>query len=257
MKFVNAFKAIVILIIWTIVTIGPGVYFLNGKKQELEETIIKGPSYSLMAAAFFILMVVILTRNQKVTGLVFSNFKNVKIIGFQLIIILIGLVFLSFHFNSLNFTVLKWAFFNSILVGISEELMFRGLLLSAFTKEWGFKKAAIAVILIFGAIHILNAISTGKLLAGFMQAFMAMSTGILFLAYRVKNGTIIIAMILHAIWDFMVFILSNTTKTLKPDILTLVVEVILLLSPIAFGIYGLYLLNKKGVADDYIESQDL
>ncbi|MDZ7614768.1 MAG: CPBP family intramembrane glutamic endopeptidase [Flavobacteriaceae bacterium] len=93
---------------------------------------------------------------------------------------------------------MAWTFANCLLVGISEEMMFRGVLLSSFTKSWGFKKAAIAVAVIFGLVHILNALTTGKLGEGFLQAFMAL-VSILFIAYRVKNLTIVFAILMHAV----------------------------------------------------------
>lgn len=260
MKYFNAYSAIIILLLWTAITLGPNVYALNGKTKELGEGLGNGLSYSIAGAALFILLVTILSGNLKITGLVLKNSQNLQILYFQIVIILIVIAFLGYHFDVIKGNGIAWTFGNCLLVGISEEMMFRGILLSAFTKSWGFRKAAFAVVVIFGSIHILNALTTGKLGEGFLQAFMAMCTGLLFLAYRVKNLTIFFAILLHAIWDFVVFLLSDTLKLIKVEeniILNLCLELILIASPIAFGMYGLYLLTRKKASEDYLVSQKL
>ncbi|MDZ7614769.1 MAG: hypothetical protein U5K51_14515 [Flavobacteriaceae bacterium] len=55
MKHINAYIAILILIIWTLITLGPNVYNLQGKTQELGAGLGNGPSYTILGAAIFIL----------------------------------------------------------------------------------------------------------------------------------------------------------------------------------------------------------
>lgn len=256
MRKLNSIVAIIAFVIWASITLIPGIIKLNGKTQELGSQLTKAPDYSILAAALFTLVVVFLTGSGKQTGLTFSNFKNLKIFRLQSVIILICTLFLIYHYDVQNIYAMMWLFLNCIFVGISEELMFRGILLSGLTKDWGYKMAAITVIVVFGLVHVLNAFTTGKIGEGALQAFMTMCSGMLLLSYRVKSGTIILAMIFHAVWDFIAFMLSSTLKLINPELLTIVVGVIMISAPVLFGIYGFYLLTRKGAADDFIESQD-
>jgi membrane protease YdiL (CAAX protease family) len=260
MKYLNAYSAIVVLLIWTSISLLPNIYKLNGKTQVLGEDLGNGPAYAILGAAVFILLVSIFSGNTKVTGLDFKNIQNLKILNLQIFVILLIAAFLLYHFDLINMKALAWTLGNCFFVGISEEMMFRGVLLSSFTKSWGFRKAAIAVIFIFGLVHILNAFITGELGQGILQAFMAMSSGVLFLAYRVNNLTIVFAIVLHAIWDFLVIQLSYTVKLINTEenmIMNLIISLVLFISPIVFGIYGLYLLKRKKAVDDYLVSQNL
>jgi membrane protease YdiL (CAAX protease family) len=260
MKYLNSYSAILVFIIWTAITLGPNVYLLHGKTKELGEGLGNGPAYNILAAASFILLVTFLTKNANITGLVLNDVKNLKILFFQIAVILITAFYLGYNYEAIKVNGLAWTFINCIFIGISEEMMFRGVLLSSFVKTWSFRKAAIAVTLIFGSVHVLNALITGELAEGFLQAFMAMCSGILLLAYRVKNLTIVFAIVLHTIWDFVVFLLSDTLKMIKVEkdiVINLSVELILIASPIAFGVYGLYLLTRKNAANEYIVTQKI
>jgi membrane protease YdiL (CAAX protease family) len=260
MKYLNAYSGLVVLFIWILISLFPNVYNLNGKTQELGEDLGNGPSYAIIAAAVFILLVTVFSKNTIVTGLVFKNIQNLKILNLQILVIIMIASFLVYHFDLINMKSVAWTFFNCLFVGISEEMMFRGVLLSSFTKSWGFRKAAIAVIIIFGLVHILNALITGELGLGVLQAFMAMCSGILFLAYRVNNLTIVFAILLHSIWDFLVIQLTYILKLVNVEeniILNLILSLLLFISPIVFGIYGLYHLKGKKVIEDYLVSQKL
>lgn len=260
MKYLNAYSGIIVLFIWTAISLLPNVYKLEGKTQELGADLGSEPSFAIIGAAVFILLVTILSGNTKITGLDFKNFQNLKILNLQLFVILLIIAFLVYHSDLVSMKSLAWTLGNCFFVGISEEMMFRGVLLSSFTKSWGFRKAAIAVIIIFGLVHVLNALITGELGLGILQAFMAMSSGILFLAYRVNNLTIVFAILLHSIWDFLVFQLSYTLKLINAEenmVMNLIVSIVLFMSPIVFGIYGLYLLKRKKAVDAYLVTQKL
>jgi uncharacterized protein len=91
---------------------------------------------------------------------------------------------------------------NTMLVGISEETMFRGVLFSGVRRVMRIWPAIIVVTLVFGVVHVLNALFTGNLLAAALQALAATMSGLLFMAVRIRSGSLYPAMILHALWDF-------------------------------------------------------
>ena len=93
---------------------------------------------------------------------------------------------------------------SSLMVGIGEELMFRGITIQAL-RDNGMSEHRVALwsSLIFGAAHITNLISEGP--AAIMQVIVVSVSGFFFyLSYRVA-GTIVVPILLHALWDFSLF----------------------------------------------------
>ncbi len=89
---------------------------------------------------------------------------------------------------------------NTGSAAISEELMFRGVLFSALrTKLRPIWAIAITTVL-FGLVHLLN-FSVFGTLAG-VQAVAAAMSGLLFVAIRIRTGSLFPAMVFHGLWDF-------------------------------------------------------
>ncbi len=256
MKSLNPLNSLLVFLVWIAITIGPTIYKLNGKKIELGENLFNGIAYNLMSAALFLILFVFITNSYKKLGLQLVNLKNLKLLYIPFSVIGMILIFLFINNAFQKMDGLHWLFLNCIFVGISEELMFRGVLFSGFYSKFGFKKAAIVVILLFGLVHILNSFITGALQQGLLQAFMAMSSGILYLVIRIKNYSIIPIILVHSIWDFSVFCYSKSVSILPVNYFTLLISILLVASPIAFGIIGIYLLTRKETQTEF-ESQQL
>jgi uncharacterized protein len=62
--------------------------------------------------------------------------------------------------------------------------------------------AILITTLLFGLVHLLNARVLGNVEAAASQAVAAAMSGLLFIAIRVRIGSIIPAMVYHALWDF-------------------------------------------------------
>ncbi len=139
---------------------------------------------------------------------------------------------------------------NTLIVGISEELAFRGILFSgarSAMRPWG----AIAITsVIFGAVHVLNGITTGDWTAASVQAVAAAMSGLLFIAILIRTGSIIPAMIVHWLWDFGIF--SIGTRAGRPAAPTEPTDpsIMLILGPMLFVLpnflYALWLLRGVG-----------
>ncbi len=66
---------------------------------------------------------------------------------------------------------------STIFVGLSEETMFRGILFQALRTRVNLWPAMIWTSVLFGSVHILNALTTGELLNAMLQAFTATLSG--------------------------------------------------------------------------------
>lgn len=138
---------------------------------------------------------------------------------------------------------------NTLLVGLSEELMFRGILFRAFLTRLGLWPSIIATTAMFGSVHILNGFGTGDWSAAVVQAMAAALSGITLMAIMLRTGSILVAMAYHAAWDFATFTVAAAQATTpasgaSPGTLASV------LVPLGFvlpnALYGLYLLRHAG-----------
>lgn len=97
-----------------------------------------------------------------------------------------------------------------ILVGFTEEITTRGLLLTGLRSRLGEGWVWFLTSALFGAMHLLNA--TGQALgATVQQVVFAFIAGTVFYILRRVTGTLVWAMVLHGLWDFSTFALSHGT----------------------------------------------
>jgi membrane protease YdiL (CAAX protease family) len=92
-----------------------------------------------------------------------------------------------------------------LLIGIGEELMFRGITLETLRKigRTTELKTALWATLIFGGAHASNVFTEGP--GAFLQAVVASASGLLFYVVLRVSGTMLVPIILHAGWDFSLF----------------------------------------------------
>lgn len=97
---------------------------------------------------------------------------------------------------------------NSLMVGWSEEMMFRGVIFAALRSRLSIWPAIVLTTVLFGAVHVLNGFGTGDWTAAVVQAVTAGMSGLLFVALVIRTGSIIPSMVIHAAWDFSLFLMS-------------------------------------------------
>ncbi len=95
---------------------------------------------------------------------------------------------------------------NTLMVGISEELMCRGILFYGASSSFGIWRAVWITAIIFGAGHILNGFITGDFSASTVQAFFACMFGYWMAALRVRLDTILPGIVIHWVWDCLAFL---------------------------------------------------
>lgn len=94
---------------------------------------------------------------------------------------------------------------NTTLVGISEEVMFRGVIYRALEDRMRIWPAIILTCILFGSVHLANVFITGDLQSAALQSVAAAMSGLIFMAILIRTGSIWPAIIYHALWDFILF----------------------------------------------------
>lgn len=127
--------------------------------------------------------------------------------------------------------MIAYLFLGTAMVGYSEELLFRGMVLrGARGSGLSELKVMLAVALSFGLFHGANLFLGQDLTATIQQIVFATINGAVFCMIFRKSGLLIVPMILHGLWDFSVF-LKEATLGSNPE-----------LAPVftAIGVIGLY-----------------
>lgn len=122
-----------------------------------------------------------------------------------------------------------------VFVGFLEEVIFRGFLFKAMSKD-NMKSAIIVSSITFGMGHIVNLLNGSAFLPTMLQIIYASAVGFMFTMIFVKSGSIIPCIISH--------IAVNTTSTFATDKSnTAGIIICVIITVVSFG-YGLYLMKK-------------
>ena len=140
---------------------------------------------------------------------------------------------------------------NTLVVGFSEELAFRGVLWGAARKAMSFWPAFLLVTFLFGLVHVLNALLTGEFAAAGVQAFNAMLSGAAFLALRIRLHSIYPVMVVHWLWDLGVFVLATGREGPAPvaEPMAQLTGALMIVGPLA--LYGLFLVRNARVREGW------
>jgi len=193
--------SLAVLIVWMVIVLG-GEILQAGGATSLEGLVSKHFVYSLAVAPLFLLAVIAYAGWWHEVGLQFegrnNNLKVLVVPG--LAVIVIWAIAFSRGLSWGRTLIVVGA--NTLLVGCSEELMFRGILFYGSQSSFGFRWAVVITAAIFGLSHALNGLITGKPKRAFEQAFFATLFGFWMAALRVHLDTIIPLIVIHWLWDF-------------------------------------------------------
>lgn len=100
-----------------------------------------------------------------------------------------------------------------LCVGFAEEMMFRGIGLTAL-RAHGFTegRAALWSTVVFGLAHAVNLFTEGP--GAFLQVLTTIVAGYFFYLIRRRAGTLLVPMLVHGLWDFS--LISNAVATGTP-----------------------------------------
>jgi membrane protease YdiL (CAAX protease family) len=223
--------SLLIFAIWLIVVVGIGLLQVGGKPTQLDELVKNQITFGVLVAVIFLFLVITYLKWWAQVGWKGpDNLRDLRLLvppALSLLILL--LILLSTGLPPARVLVL--VIINTLMVGISEELMFRGILLHGASSSFGTWRAVWVTAIIFGSVHTLNSLITGDLLASEIQALFAGMFGVWTAVLRVRLDTIIPVIIIHWLWDCLVFLTGSSGG------------IAFFLSLVLF-VYGLWLLRK-------------
>jgi membrane protease YdiL (CAAX protease family) len=168
----TALVALAVYVIWQTINTGIQVAGTGPDGIDLIDLVQHGITPSIAAAGLFLLVVVLLFRWVREVGLAQGPQRG------TLRVIWPWLMFLAlFAASALNAglppaSVTLFILANTMLVGWSEEVMFRGVWMRGLHRSFGIWAAILGSSLIFGAIHVLNVFLTGDLKGAVIRATM-------------------------------------------------------------------------------------
>lgn len=251
--------SLIIFVIWVMILVVIPKLLIGPETESIDASVSKVNIPLLLAPLFLFVAVIILGWRREVGLRPPDSVKSLLVLWLPILFVLSFFVVALLLGLSLTQTV-GFILFNTILVGISEELMFRGIILHGALSHLRIWTAILFTTVLFGSVHILNGFTTGNFRAAAIQATTAAMTGLCFLAIRLRTKSIFPAMLIHALWDCGLFLMSTASKTndsSQTEISSNVSSIGSLIFPILFALpnflYGIWLLrNIEGKSSEEI-----
>lgn len=131
----------------------------------------------------------------------------------------------------------------TLLVGFGEEMATRGLGVVALRGSLGEVGVWFVSSLLFGLLHAINVLFGQSLADTIKQMGFTFALGSVFYLIRRVTGTLLVCVLLHAFWDFSIFVSNAATGESGPFALLALLQYV----AIAFGVFGLFkVLRKSG-----------
>jgi uncharacterized protein len=204
----TALVALGVYLVWQAINSGIQIAGTGPEGIDLLDLVKHGIAPSLAAASLFLLVVVVLMRWGREVGLAQGPQRG------TLKVIWPWLLFLAlFAASALNAglppaSITLFILANTMMVGWSEEVMFRGIWLRGLHRSFGIWVAILGSSLIFGAMHVLNVFLTGDLRGAVLQAAAAFLSGVFLAAVRLRTGSLWTGIVLHGLWDAGTFLVA-------------------------------------------------
>ncbi|MDM7956072.1 CPBP family intramembrane glutamic endopeptidase [Blastomonas sp.] len=205
--FARLALALLVVAIWAAITLG-STMLVQSSTISLQELITRGLAWGVAAAALFLVAATWLAGWRDLGFRKPRPMSSLRLLWLP-VLYLLALGATGALAGRLGMSAIIMVAINTALVGFSEELAFRGVLWGAARKALSFWPGFLLVSAAFGSVHIFNALITGELSGAGVQALNAFMSGCAYLAIRIRTRSIIPIMIIHATWDFVVFLTGS------------------------------------------------
>jgi membrane protease YdiL (CAAX protease family) len=128
----------------------------------------------------------------------------------------------------------------TLTVGLTEEWVYRGIMLAACSAWLGLRRGMALSLVLFGALHWLNAAGGQSLVMVLVQSVLAALTGAVLLLAALSTRSLLLPMLGHGLYDFFTLDAGRVAFTHELELLTLLA---LPVGPL-MGLYALYRLHQ-------------
>ncbi len=200
----------------------------------------------LIVFEFIMTIYAIYMYNKLAKGLMFQPFQLhwalALIFAFEIIAIIVALFTGSFanHISLLLIVTLT-----TLLVGISEEMIFRGILLPIFMQKRNVIIAVLFSAIGFSLLHSVNVLGGLSFQEAGFQVLMTLFAGIFYALLALKIKNIIPLMILHWLWDLILITESITGASTGAIMLIPALLEYILIVPLAISVHKEYVKNTE------------
>lgn len=168
-------------------------------------------------------------------GLCKSEIPAIKLLYYLPLVIILSINL--WYGVTLNLSVIETVLFiiSMLSVGFLEEVIFRGLLFKAMSKD-NIKSAIIVSSITFGIGHIINLLngSGDALLSNLLQVCYATAIGFLFVILFYKTKSLLVPIIVHGVFNSLSVFSSGTSATVTAEIIS---SAVLIIIPILYSVY--------------------
>lgn len=241
-------QALLTLALWLFATLGIGLLLRQDRLSSISELIAlmsQGVAWNLL------LSLAVLAVATRVFGWTDLGFRPPPVwLALRLLwfpaLMLLPIFALAFAIGLPPVSAIGFLALNTILVALSEEWMFRGILFRAMAARRRVWPALLLTSGIFGSIHVLNGFTYASLSQSSVQAVAATMTGLLLGALLIRSGSIWPSIVLHTFWNLGLILVSFETAShpqpVPPTTPQTVLVGMAIVMPNLF--YALFLLRK-------------
>ena len=140
--------------------------------------------------------------------------KEILMVSSAMAILIIGCIIINAVYSGLAFKPSVSFVCLALMAGISEETIFRAMLIPIGMRYLKVKNRAVAAVIIssviFGPLHLTNIFVGADPVMTLIQAFMATCGGFVLAGIYLRTGSVIPGMIAHAVYDFINFVTDPT-----------------------------------------------
>ncbi len=204
----TALVAIGVYLIWQAIGLGIQKFGSGSEEIDLLDLVKHGISPSLAAASLFLLATVLVMRWWREVGLAQGPQRGTLKVIWPWLLFLALFAVSALGAGMPPATVTLFILANTMMVGWSEEVMFRGIMLRGLFRSGGIWVAILGSSALFGAIHVLNVFLTGDLRGAVIQAGAAFLSGVFLAAVRLRTGSLWTGIVLHGLWDAGTFFIA-------------------------------------------------
>lgn len=173
----------------------------------------------------------------KVGGL---NKISMRSIGIMLPVLLLSFSTYLYGIKDTNLLGVLMLILITLLIGLIEELEFRGVIYTYLEEERTFTRILGSSVL-FGLVHLLNLLYEPDLAGVIVQVFFATGIGMVFAVVRYKTNLLLPQLLMHALWDFN----QKLTYNVSPKPLVEVLNYSALALVVLWGLYLVYGVMKE------------